>query len=145
VVAGAEGGSVPALSPPLPPKADNAKATISTAAIPITAIVARRARVGGPEEGLGLGAAAACRGSSAIAFSDVGPGSGTVAGSGSPSAPRSTIAAVPFSWPHSGQVQAVVPGRMWNRTPQFPQVANTQAVPQDTQVYPAASPVAWRV
>ena len=80
---------------------------------------------------------------------DSGSVSSSIAGTGSEpgstSAPRSTIAAVPFSWPHSGQVHAVVPGRMWNRTRQFSQVANTQAAPQDTHVYPSASPTAWRV
>jgi hypothetical protein len=56
---------------------------------------------------------------------------------GAPSAPsvaaRSTIDAVPFSWPHSGHVHAVVPGRMWNLTPQLAQLANAQTSPQEEQ------------
>jgi hypothetical protein len=44
------------------------------------------------------------------------------------------MAALPFSWPHSGQVHAVVPGRMWNRTPQLAQLANAHTSPQDVQV-----------
>jgi hypothetical protein len=41
------------------------------------------------------------------------------------------MVALPCSWPHSGQVQSVVPGRMWNRTPQFSQAANIHEAPQD--------------
>ena len=119
---------VAASAPPLPslPSADNANATTSTAAIPITAIVASRARVGGPDAASGAGGAAACRGRTGVGWAG--------ATSGPSVAPRSTIDALPFSWPHSGQVHAVVPGRMWNRTPQLAQLANTHTSPQDTQV-----------
>src|SRR6185312_631122 len=74
------GVSVPAVSPPLAPNAERANATMSTAAIPITAIVASRARVGGPVGLFGTGGGAACRGADGRAAgsgSDSGADSGT--------------------------------------------------------------------
>jgi len=93
-----------------------------TATIPTIAIVASRARVAGrrPRD-LRVAAAGAAVGDVAVVARS-GSGSRSVAGSGS----NSPIVALPCSCPHSGQVQSVVPGRMWNRTLQLSHAAKIQ-------------------